>query len=243
MNAEKSDDVKKKRFPVIVVTVVIAFVCVISTSVIWFLFHRAKVAAMAHEQRVLEQRIFDLEWEGAKLYESMEYADQSDSTRDELNRLRAMMEATDSRVKGKLLKIYEYNSLYDRPGIGFYVATDENATLYEKVALIADILSRVYFRDHPIDLLRIADRDGKKIAVVDLREPESEGVFSWRSGFFQGSSGGYWTTYMLVNAFLQQDYKGEWVDGVVFYYQGKPIIEEWDHIFLHGAKLRKVENR
>lgn len=239
MSVKQSSEVKKKPFPVMVVSALVVFMCIILTSAIWLVFYRTKVSAMSHDQYVLKQRIFDLEWENTKLSKIVDYNRESGNIRDELARLEEMMEALDSRVKGKLLKIYDYNVSLDRPGFGFYVATGENATLRYKVELIADILSSIYFRNHPIDLLRIENRDGKRIAVIDLRESGIEGASTWRGGFFQGSSGGQWTTYMLVNAFLQKDYNGEWIDGVVFYYEGEPISNEWDHIFLHGVKLRK----
>lgn len=239
MSVKQSSEAKKRSFPVMVVSALVVFVCIILTSTIWLVFYRTKVSAMSHDQWVLKQRIFDLEWENTKLSKLVDYNRESGSIRDELAQLEEMMEALDSRVKGKLLKIYDYNVSLDRAGFGFYVATDEKATLRYKVELIADILSSIYFRDNPINLLRIENRDGRKIGIIDLRESGIEGVSTWRGGFFQGSSGGQWTTYMLTNAFLQPDYNGEWIDGVVFYYEGEPISNEWDHIFLHGVKLRK----
>jgi len=44
--------------------------------------------------------------------------------------------------------------------------------------------------------------------------------------------------YKLTMTFMQPDYKGEWIDGVEFYYRGKPM-EEWDHINLTGTILRE----
>jgi hypothetical protein len=239
MNIKPNKKIKKGRFRVIVVTALIAFFCIAMTSTVWLIFYRMKVRAMSHDQYLFRQEISDLEWECAKLLKQGDYGSEAASLRDELARFREMMEVLDSRVKGKLLKIYEYDVFHDRPGFGFYVATDKDASLRYKVQLIADILSSVYFRNNPINVLRIENRDGKEIAVVDLRESGIEGVYTWRGGFFQGSSGGQWTTYMLVNAFLQRDYNGEWIDGVVFYYEGKPISNEWDHIHLHGVIPRK----
>lgn len=90
--------------------------------------------------------------------------------------------------------------------------------------------------------MRIENRNNKKIAIIDLREknhPYPHG-YSWRGIYFQGSSGGGSTTVTLIKTFLQENYKGEWIDGVEFYYEGKPIVEnEWAHIFLSGTIYRK----
>jgi hypothetical protein len=75
--------------------------------------------------------------------------------------------------------------------------------------------------------------------MIDLRESD-ESPGTWRGGYFQGSSGGYDTQIRLMSTFLQEDHKGPWIDGVEFYYEGKPMTSEWDHIFLEGVKYRKV---
>lgn len=95
----------------------------------------------------------------------------------------------------------------------------------------------------PINILRIEERNNKKIAIIDLREfiaSDSTGYLpSWRTIYFQGSTGGYFTTLTLTKSFLQKDYKGKWIDGIEFYYEGKQILEgEWDHIGLYGTIWR-----
>ena len=239
MSVRQGSNIKKGQLRVVAVTVLVAFVCIILTSAIWVIHYRTRVSFTPRDQLLLRQRVVDLESENTRLSKLISYNKQSDSIRNELIGLKEMIEAFDSRVKGKLLKIYDYSVTYSRLGLGFYVATDDGAPLRNKVELIADILSSVYFHGLPVNVLRIENRDGKKIAIIDLKESNIEGASSWRGGFFQGSSGGYWTTYVLANSFLQQDYGGEWIDGVVFCYEGKPISDEWDHIFLHGTVYRR----
>lgn len=146
-------------------------------------------------------------------------------------------------IKGE----YEYFPIYsadkeaEKEEINFYVKIYKNLSLIEKLKIIADQLSKFKFDGLPINILRIEERDNKKIAIIDLKElTSSDNLLPfWRTKYFQGSAGGYFTTLTLIKSFLQEDYKGEWIDGIEFYYEGKPILEgEWDHISLHGTIYR-----
>lgn len=84
----------------------------------------------------------------------------------------------------------------------------------------------------------------QRIAVVNLHEsPEDKSVeypdISWRTGYFQGSTGGAVTSISLEETMLQKDYDGDWVDGVKFLYEGEPI--EYEHVSgLLGTQYRTV---
>ncbi|MEO0189758.1 MAG: hypothetical protein ABIL18_02130 [candidate division WOR-3 bacterium] len=135
-------------------------------------------------------------------------------------------------------KVYSYNPINDSVEIDFYIKIPKHLPLETKLRIITDRLSRFEFQRHPINFLRVENRKGKKIAIVDLKEPDYSHAFTWRGGFFQGSSGGLSTTITLVKTFLQPDYQGEWIDGIEFYYEGEPISNEWDHIRLNGTIYR-----
>jgi hypothetical protein len=75
--------------------------------------------------------------------------------------------------------------------------------------------------------------------VAQISDRGSESA-SWRTLYFQGSTGGACTTIMLVQTFLQNDYDGSWLDGVESYYDGRPISDQWDHIDLSGTKYRQT---
>ncbi len=136
-------------------------------------------------------------------------------------------------------RIYGYDDYADSVVVSFYLIIPETLSLTEKLKELANKLKKYVFQNHPINLLRVENRDNKKIALIDLKEPDSSGKYTWRNGFFQGSSGGHATTIILIKTFLQEEYKGEWIDGVGFYYEGKPILnEDWDHISLGGIKYR-----
>ena len=107
---------------------------------------------------------------------------------------------------------------------------------------IADFLSRRLFGGLPIKLSTVEEVDGRRTAVIDLREFEDSSKTartSWRGRYFQGSSGGAHTSTRLIGTFLQKGYSDEWVDCVRFLYEGKSISGEWDHIpELVGAVCR-----
>ena len=63
---------------------------------------------------------------------------------------------------------------------------------------------------------------------------------TWRYLYFQGSTGGQFTSYSLRMTFLQPGYSGEWIDAVRFYYEGQPIREgDWTHLSLSGVINRR----
>lgn len=147
------------------------------------------------------------------------------------------------KEKIEYLPIYGFNEETEKEEINFYVAIPKNLPLIEKLKIIADRLFRFKFCGLPINVLRIEERNNKKIAIIDLREftiSDTTGYLpSWQTKYFQGSTGGYFTSLTLIKSFLQEDYKGNWIDGVEFYYEGKPILEdEWDHISLYKTFYR-----
>lgn len=100
--------------------------------------------------------------------------------------------------------------------------------LAEKVRLLADSVSEYYFNGLEINILEIESG----VLTLDLREPEAfEGPGSLPSyqswyDYFQGSYGGQHTSIVLRQSFLQPGYKGNWIDDVIFYYQGEPLEED-----------------
>ena len=149
----------------------------------------------------------------------------------------ALLESKD-HLPGDLLKIYNYNGSADIEGVGFCLVVPENHPVTEKVKIVVDVLMKYMFKRGTIALKKIEQRGNKKIAIIELQETKKD-PSAWRGIYFQGSCGGHGTTYTLVNTFLQPDYTGKWVDAVEFYYEGKPISKDWDHIFLHGTMYRK----
>lgn len=124
------------------------------------------------------------------------------------------------------------------------ITLEQSKTVFEKLTIIADTLSNHYFNGLSIELTdNFPDGNGGSIVKVNLVErPEFKGPGSLHSyqswyDFFQGTMGGTNTTIILKESLLQRDYKGQWINGLVFYYQGKPI-GEFDHIDLYGIIKR-----
>ncbi|MDI6782153.1 MAG: hypothetical protein QME49_08645 [bacterium] len=142
-------------------------------------------------------------------------------------------------LKEDFFKVYGADKECEHEEINFYVAVPKNLSLLEKLKFLANKLSRFEFQYHPINVLRIESRNNKKIVIIELNELDFQEAYSWRHGYFQGSAGGGFTTLTLTKTFLQEDYKGNWIDGVEFYYEGKPISNEWDHVMLNGTIWRE----
>lgn len=100
---------------------------------------------------------------------------------------------------------------------------EEKKSVDEKLNLLINEISKLQFNNAPIKLIKIENN----IAYIDLQEGESKNY--WSSGYFQGSTGANITSYTLTESLLQRDYKGKWIDGICFSYEGKTDIE-FDHM-------------
>jgi len=115
------------------------------------------------------------------------------------------------------------------------IAAPQNATLKDKLDFVAGELSRKMFKGLPIVVVDIKELKGQLVAHIDLREDEAlrkqDARISWRHGYFQGTAGGAMTASTLTRTFLQHGYPGEWIEGVVFSYHGRPITEDaYEHL-------------
>lgn len=154
-------------------------------------------------------------------------------------RLDDALSRSPDKLPVELLKIYSYDAQADIGTIGWCLAVDDDYTLSKKLDITADVLMKYAFSRGSIAITAIAQRGDRKIAIVDLRETKDQ-PNAWRGLYFQGSTGGGATTFILTNTFLQPHYSGTWIDGVEFVYEGTPIrADEWDHIRLHGTIYRK----
>lgn len=107
------------------------------------------------------------------------------------------------------------------------VKTDE--PLINKMKMMASELSDKFFEGLEMEAEEIRTIDGKEILVVDLKEGSGAvGEKSWVYDYFQGSTGGLVTETALTETFLQREYGGRWVDGVLFTLDGESI--ELDHV-------------
>ena len=212
-----------------------ALACLITAVVVFIgfgLWHKSEVAQLekqlrlaTHTEQKQNNRIDDL---SRNLQKHKEVWGEK-----EANKWIAITDET----KSDLFKVYDWAYCFEdnacHSTVSFYLVIPDSLSLLEKVRTLATRLSRYRFGNLPVGVLRIDNRDGKNIAVVELREhPHAKG--SWVGGYFEGSSGGYRTARTLVDTFLQRDYTKNWIDGVEFTYVGigERSLRECDHVKL-----------
>ena len=145
-----------------------------------------------------------------------------------------------SKNKNSVYPIYsaDVNTYAKEIHYGTYIP--ENLSVKNKLDALAKALSEVYFNKLSIEVSEITEIDGKKIAVINLKESEEnekindqsqfKGI-SWARNYFQGSCGGTTTSICLIETFLQKDYEGQWIDGVKFLYDNSNVkITNFEHI-------------
>ncbi len=138
--------------------------------------------------------------------------------------------------------VYELDAYTMSEWVPFVIPLADSLPLEEKLRHLIARLSSHEFGRLPMELLRIDNRSGERIAVINLQERGfATAVDKWDQRF-QGSTGGAQTQHTLENSILQPDCSGEWIDGVEFYYNGEPFSVDWDHVNLTGVKLRKVRS-
>lgn len=112
------------------------------------------------------------------------------------------------------LPIYKINEdNYQQIEVEDYIQIYTNTSMEEKLKTIADYLSKSYFENLPIEIVKIED----DIAYINIKEDENN-KFSWATYYFQGSYGGRQTATKLIETFLQRNYKENWIKGVKFMY-------------------------
>ncbi|AOR23165.1 hypothetical protein [Clostridium taeniosporum] len=126
------------------------------------------------------------------------------------------------------------------------IQLDKNLSLEDKLKELSKALSEKVFNNLPIEVKSIDNVDGKKIAVINLNESEANKNVTnnadlkkpnWAVNKLQGSTGGEITENSLFETFLQEKYKGEWIDGVKFLYKDEPIE------FEHTPNLSEIKYR
>jgi len=106
----------------------------------------------------------------------------------------------------------DFNGYNEEEKISGYILVDKNLSIKEKMQLIANNVSRSYF-GLPIEVEKIENRNGKKIAIINLVEYTEDENDEW-SRKFQGTLGEMLSMSTLERNFIQAQYLGEWVDGI-----------------------------
>lgn len=140
-------------------------------------------------------------------------------------------------ITEEIYPIYTANIDTYKIEIQSYVHIKKDQVLINKITALSKTLSENSFNNLPIEVLNIEEKNGKSIAVINLKESkENQGVndysklkgYSWATKYFQGSTGGTITSKSLIETILQKEYAGEWIDGVKFLYNNKDI--DFEHV-------------
>ena len=119
-----------------------------------------------------------------------------------------------------------------------YVKIPDSISLLYKIQMLADNISRIHFGRRPITVVEIENRNNKKIAIVNLNDHEGQSEDPTWNDIFQDPASGLPAIVTFSTSFLQEDYQGEWIDGVEFLYNGASFPEELDNGLLSGTLMR-----
>lgn len=173
------------------------------------------------------------------------------------NKINSQEKALNSLSEDKLfndnylvLPVYWWNNIFTNQNeteVQFHIIIPKKVSLEDKITAIANKLSSLCYGNLPIELVKIDDVKGKKVAIINLEEyPENydskveviNGIYAaWNTLYFQGSSGGGQTTTKLIETFLQRDYQGQWIDGVKILYNNEDVL------FQHVPSLEHIHYR
>jgi len=115
--------------------------------------------------------------------------------------------------------IYGSDDQAEHTELAYIIDPKSDLDLKGQLDWIAENLMNYSFAGYIIDVIEIEEIDGKKIAHIDLKEPENQ-EHGWSVNFFMGSSQGSITAEILIESFLQKEIESPWIDGVYFSYEG-----------------------
>lgn len=152
--------------------------------------------------------------------------DQGTQNKDSSNNKEAEKPKEEPKVNKIKLSIYSIDENSLEPNESGNIEVNENSSVEDKLKALAKELSEKKFDKLSIEVKSIDKVDGKKVATINLADSDAK---KWVPKF-QGSTGGAVTANTLIENFLQSNNKnkGEWVDGVKFLYNNKPI--EYEHV-------------
>jgi hypothetical protein len=133
-----------------------------------------------------------------------------------------------------LTDVYIASQIDNNSKIVLLEGLDANETkAYKELSVVIQLMSNQYFSFLPINIDKLETTEEGIIATINLTEiadaEKYPHYYSWKSGYFQGSSGGMYTQDTLIYNVLQPD-KTDWlIDGVTFTYEKSPI-NQFEHV-------------
>jgi hypothetical protein len=114
------------------------------------------------------------------------------------------------------LGLYAYDETYSYPVQVGRVAVSANAGIQAKLDVLSKAISQKLFQNLKITAVASVGKNGNTTAKVELK--------NIGTSYYQGSAMGGETTTKLVESYLQRSLSEEWIEGVIFLFDGKP----WD---------------
>lgn len=153
---------------------------------------------------------------------------------NEIDQLKALQNQVEIKTNGNEVNdvrlIYISPDNYGKILTENIITIDKDKTLEHNVKKVIDGTMRNFFKGKKYEV-SFKQLNGKSIVVLNLiDEKESK---SWYNTF-QGSTGGYVNSNMIIENTLQRDYKGKWIDGLQVLYNGNKAE------FQHAPDLENI---
>lgn len=139
-----------------------------------------------------------------------------------------------------IIPIYGYDIDTANSEVISWIPLISSNGIEKNIEILAKYMEDKYFNKGHITIEEIIDVDGKRVAIINLKEKESntkEKNSIWMSRYFAGSAGGRATESRMKLTFLQPGYSGEWIDGIKLLYEGVPL--EFNHANLPDIIYRE----
>lgn len=134
----------------------------------------------------------------------------------------------DSLLTNKVTLFTADTDTYDKKKIES-IEIEPSLSIEDKLQVIANELSNKQFDSLAIEIHKIEEIEGKKIAIINLKDdPTAKNEKTWMDYLNAGSTGSTITKVTLEESFLQSNLPGEWIDGMKLIYEGEEI-PEMDH--------------
>lgn len=156
-------------------------------------------------------------------------------------------------VKTEQFKIYDGDYGSYKEELAKVIEIEENLELEDKFDRLMKSLSETLYDDYKIET-RIEDRDGKKIAIVNLVEEASsemksfENIYknmkdedkqnTWKYKFTSGVAKAIVILESFDATIMQYDYDGEWIDGYMIYHNSETLKDVYRNKTVTDIKWR-----
>ncbi len=177
------------------------------------------------ETIVLEEKITTLEAENKKLMEENEFLKDKIQTLEGEDEPIVESPQLDGEEELPVFGADDQGKMVFKSSV--VLKTDE--PLINKMQFLADELGKAVFGNLKMEAKSIEKIENKEILTINLLEGtgDKDGK-GWVDSYFQGSTGGKSTETALIETFLQREYGGRWIQGVMFTLDGEKI--NLDHV-------------